>query len=504
MQIQMRRLSEAFRRGKLVLGFLLVLLLIAYRRICRGMNRPERFLKPAVLARHKGRRAAPFGSGLQSGKLHWTEQLVPPQDPIEAVHELCTLLRLHPPLTLHEATEGVRRMLLDLSPAKPGEGTEYWSEQDCASIATSLLAEPAVASMVEKSERESRVKAWPAGELPPTVQTPLLLQIPQMATNATGAMLMMAAGFSSRIHRSKQFELHYYDSLNSRGGTPMVLVHGLFTTAVSMGLLAVLLRSSRRVLVLDLPDFDYGYSHTVPVPSEGQPRIGGLELHIAAVRELLQGVLRASAESPVDLCGHSYGGHIVKQAAAAEGAAVRQLHLLTPAGAGAGRVFSRMFVPPDPGSTPLFVKWVVEPVLRAVFMSPNAMNLFAEIDYSYHTPAPCEHLANVMLGSGDLLVPPRPAHVIAPRFIRGEGHLVHGGGHLLNVVPVVAIAEHMAKFASRHGEQPPDQQTDLARWLVWAGLGWIRLPFELMFDTTGSLDPIEDRSEADKLLHAAL
>ena len=70
-------------------------------------------------------------------------------------------------------------------------------------------------------------------------------------------------------------EIHYHDSGESATdtGPPIILVHGMHTTAlcwlVFSPLLALTLR--RRVITIDLPDFDYGFSYNRASPSAGAP-----------------------------------------------------------------------------------------------------------------------------------------------------------------------------------------------------------------------------------------
>ena len=233
------------------------------------MNRAERFANVKVFLLDAGTRAPEYGPGLGAVDLGWRTHLVPTTDAREAMHELCAVVRLEPPLSLDEATEAVRRLLVTLNPLRPASKDGYWCFNDCRSIASSLLAElPSYRTRASQEPATRRLEPWPEPP-PPYVPTPRWLQISQMVGNATAAAAMQLFSHS-RVLRSPSAELRVYDSDPDRRRhghrTPMLLIHGMFTTAVSMGVLAYMLSQTRRVVVIDLPDFDYGIQYFYPAP----------------------------------------------------------------------------------------------------------------------------------------------------------------------------------------------------------------------------------------------
>jgi pimeloyl-ACP methyl ester carboxylesterase len=106
----------------------------------------------------------------------------------------------------------------------------------------------------------------------------------------------------------------------------------MLTTGLCMIPLAVVLAacSGRRVLALDLPDFEYGWSRSARAARGGAPTSWDEKVAVVG-RYMMQ--LSDAFGGPVDIVGHSYGGYVVEQAAAAYPTAVRKVVSLAPAGA---------------------------------------------------------------------------------------------------------------------------------------------------------------------------
>jgi len=159
------------------------------------------------------------------------------------------------------------------------------------------------------------------------------------ASSVGGRWASVAAGFTSTFvdvptKHGTSTALHVYDSHGdaaASGAPPLVLVHGMLTTGLCMLPLAVVLASTsgRRVLVPDLPDFEYGWSRSQRAASGGAPT--NWDEKVAVVGQYICG-LAAAYGGPVDLVGHSYGGYVVEKATIAFPQAVRKVVSLAPAG----------------------------------------------------------------------------------------------------------------------------------------------------------------------------
>jgi pimeloyl-ACP methyl ester carboxylesterase len=202
--------------------------------------------------------------------------------------------------------------------------------------------------------------------------------------------------------------------------TPMILVHGAFTTAASMAALGLLLARGRRVLVVDLPNFDYSFS-SLPPTADAEPdpnstpadapthahtaraassrpcgfaaladAIEQLVLHLCATGSASGGGASDAPPSDprpsdvpcghVDLLGHSFGANIVLRITRRLPQHVRHVHLLAPGGASAA-TFSSITSPPDFSAVPPSVRPLLLPAILGIFASPNFINLLFSPSY---------------------------------------------------------------------------------------------------------------------------
>jgi len=311
-----------------------------------AMNPAERHFSAdadtAIAALRRSRRV-PYGGGLHSSSC--TVPL-PGVAGAELLDELRTLLGWpldgEVPLALDDATEGVRRLLTLLYPRLPASDEGYWSEADCRLIARQVLASAGRSAAAADAPGRlpwRPVPEWP--NLPPT-HPPCWLEAAQTLGYAAARRLLNALGLESRFGDAPGCRLHWYDSGAGGGGAsapPLLLIHGMFTTGASLAPLALLLRSSRRVLVVDLPGMDYSYSTSRPA-RYGRARPCSLEGSIDAVAWLVSRLAPSGSGLQVDLLGHSFGANVALELARQEGAegAVRHVHLLTPGGASAARL----------------------------------------------------------------------------------------------------------------------------------------------------------------------
>lgn len=103
-------------------------------------------------------------------------------------------------------------------------------------------------------------------------------------------------------------------------GEPLVLIHGLATSARIWGAVTPALARTRQVVTLDLPGF-----------GASAPAGPGFELEHVAER-IARSLAARGVQSPFDLVGHSLGAAVALTLAAARPRLVRRLILVAPAG----------------------------------------------------------------------------------------------------------------------------------------------------------------------------
>ena len=248
-----------------------------YRHQCRYMNDVEVHCTLDVAMFASVARSAPrWGAGTGEKSLHWRTHLLGSFTPLENTRELLAIVGLcrSAQLTPEIATEATRRLLRYLNPFRAAEGAD-WSEAECSAIAASLLAQVGAAT-AEGGLRANGARAASARDAAalvpsaavlssePSVPLPTLmpwwLQLSNRVGNLLASWTVSSCGLRSSFIECAQWRLHYYESTPAASSAaaaapPMLLVHGMFTTAVSMGALGALLQAKRRVVLLDLPDF---------------------------------------------------------------------------------------------------------------------------------------------------------------------------------------------------------------------------------------------------------
>ena len=423
--------------------------------------------------------ASPFGDERlpKDGEpLNWRNAFFAGMSEHEKMDEVRRVVGLDGELSLTEATEGVRRILLFMDPWLTAQASEH----DCVGIASSLLdALGSRATHVSRLAETSRqFLPWLEPALP---NPPRWLEYTQLGVYRASRNLFHFLGLRSRCSSTDaQCLLHWWDSEHTPHGgdpTPLILIHGMFTTGASMALLALHLQRRRRVLVIDLPGFDYSYS--VPhddaatttatatttadgASVQGEARPISLERCVRAVSWLINYLTPPTARGTrgqVDLLAHSFGANVAMVCAASHGESiVRHVHLIAPGGASANlfsqmtRVFNFHSIGPP------LLRPLVVPILFGIFASPNQRNLVHE--QSYVTTVRRPHAGakpavtqpcNLIFGSDDDLVTPRPASALARSYPRGEAKLLRRAVHQLNVLNAATLAGIIDDFALRHG-----------------------------------------------------
>ena len=278
-----------------------------------SMCRAERKYAPVALAaweRHNASIRRPFGDGRFGGKADDAARrhvLFPGMSHSERMDELRALVGLSGALSLDEATEGVRRALACIDPWMEGHA----SKVECTAIAASCMR--AVCSHAAHPSRLGACgRPWRPKAAPPSPCPPLWLEWVQIGLYASARRLFNALGLTSCHAATPAGRLHWWDSgCNCGNGTPpMLLIHGMFTTGASMCPLALLLQRRRRVVVIDLPGFDYSYSCNGRNGSDGAhsgPRPCSLASSVEAVCWLVTHLTSGSLQStPTDLAGRKF------------------------------------------------------------------------------------------------------------------------------------------------------------------------------------------------------
>lgn len=133
---------------------------------------------------------------------------------------------------------------------------------------------------------------------------------------------LIASGVSSEVVRLRDAEVHFYRAERGGKGPPLLLVHGLGSSANAFfRTLAPLARSFSSVFAVDLPG--NGFS---PVPGAGP-------MPVRDQVELLLEFRRRVIGERIFLLGNSLGGGMALNMAFQEPEALRALGLVSPAGA---------------------------------------------------------------------------------------------------------------------------------------------------------------------------
>lgn len=451
------------------------------------MNRADRRISEAActgIAAERRSHVVRYGSGLPSSTPRTRGLLLPGLSQDELMLELKSLVGIHEALTIEEATEAVRRMLMRLYPLSAASDEHYWSHADCVAVAESLL--PSGSALKQSDvERENLQRCKPEKPLPllPDPHPPRWLEWAQMGLYGCMRQLLNLLGLASRWGDSGHCRLHWYDSMVApRDGdpTPLILIHGCFTSAASVAPIGVFLQQSRRVLAVDLPGMDYSWStwHT-HIADYDAPRPCSLAASIDAVDWLVDQLAPEGTGRQVDVLGHSFGANIALELARRSEASgrhnVRHVHLLAPGGASAARIAR----PSEGGSarvgkackpsvlallTTMLVEWlvlpVVMPIMLGIFASPNMLNLFYESSYVEHVrrrhaaqplvSPPCQ----LIFAAWDDLVTPRPISGLRDTFPTAEKIVVRRGVHQLNVLNPATVCAVVEAFEERRGYHP--------------------------------------------------
>lgn len=396
-----------------------------------------------------------WGSGLDKFTLgEWRPYLPQGRDARETLQEMCSLLNIAGPdkLGIENVVEGVRRMMMFQKWKLVESSDKYWTHSQAASIANALVLDAGLSIQAQSAEMD------PQPKLLSVVATPWPFRFLQRTISQVSRISLHILGFQSRFEECLGGRLHIYDSgAVENDEPPLVLIHGLFVLGYSMGLLAVLLRPRRRVVIVDLLDFDFSMSM-----SRGRA-VCSARQHASAIQAALDDLF---PDALVDLCGHSFGGLITLQIAAnassqarahCGGCVIRKAVVLAPAGALMSRLFASN-VNPDNVSQEL--AWLPSPIRRLVAYSAtsiicsagNLSQLFGNDYEDLLVRGRIECPLLVIWGSSDAVNVPRRAsvlrRVLALRAPQSQVAMITGGSHGIILDSVVTVAKLMDSFLS--------------------------------------------------------
>eukprot|EP01138_Halocafeteria_seosinensis_P004461 gb/GECG01004563.1/.p1 GENE.gb/GECG01004563.1/~~gb/GECG01004563.1/.p1 ORF type:complete len:550 (+),score=10.03 gb/GECG01004563.1/:1-1650(+) len=274
-----------------------------------------------------------------SPERHWRRlfgaygRVLPPYCILRDIADIMTIDNIQN-MTLDKAAEGVRRMLYTLWRLQL-HGPTPWNRSDCTRIATQISTEAGIklapSRMVEDSAGSSDKPEGLEPIAPRPMPWPLYALL--MTQAIVARQLASLIGFHSTLITTVDGKFHVYDTITgiqSEQCPPILLLHGLFTTAQSMMLLGIVLakRTGRRILIPDHLGFDFGYSRSCHNNET-------IEWHnqVDTTSRLVQKLVASSGQfTRVAVVGHSYGGWLASELASRNPKLLKEVILLSPAG----------------------------------------------------------------------------------------------------------------------------------------------------------------------------
>ncbi len=270
---------------------------------------------------------------------------------------------------------------------------------------------------------------------------------------------LIARGISSEVARVRGVDMHFYRAEGVGKGPPLMLVHGLGSSANAFfRTLGPLAKTFSSVFAVDLPG--NGFS---PLPAGGP----------LALREQVAVLLEFRARvigQPVFLLGNSLGGGMALNMAFHEPAALRALGLVSPAGAKITdarfhELLTSFQVKDAKGARVLAHKLFVKPPLSLLLFADELRKMMSSetVKSIVAGSSPADLLHGEQLqqlsmptlliwGQSEKLLPYEGlaffrAHLPA----HAEIHEVKGFGHMPQMEHPHAFVERVQKFAVSHG-----------------------------------------------------
>lgn len=379
-------------------------------------------------------------------------------------------------LSVEEAAEGVRRMLVFMGTSQvdylcnthEAEAAQ-WSLAQCRSIAKALFAEAGVSLRPGTAKKPGRVGALPginpstglAQIAPQSLPLPLAVALFLQALLTRPALALL--GFTSRwIDVAGVGTFHFYEAGGGRDDDedqlpPLVLLHGMCTTAQCMTLLGLLLaRSNRRIIIPDQMGFDFGFS------SRKHPFFG-VNVTVLQHAAWFEAFLRAmwpptSDVVRPDLCGHSFGGWLAFMVAKVSPELVGRVILLAPGGLNNFHLGKIVGIVSDPwgyGRRVLSERhgWLEATLIayatQKLFRTPQSAALLKgwspEGNRMYHRHRGGLPQRSLLLWGTHDLVQPALGRLLET-VPNGSGYWIEGGTHSIIIDAAVTIRELVDSF----------------------------------------------------------
>lgn len=229
-------------------------------------------------------------------------------------------------MSLDEVREGVRRAVVFQDATLPSRSSDFISEAQASDLAAALLRDAnLLGSAMAAAPGLGRVTITPQSLHERSYDMLFPVRAWMYGQALVGKLLLNACGIKSCALTTSHGVYHYYDSCPDKPhASPIVMLHGMFTTAVSMGLLGALLARKRRVVIPDMLDFDFSWSASHH--GEGLSWVG----HVDAIAEFI----RAVGHDNVDVIGHSYGGWMAARLSRDHPELIHRMVLIAPGGLG--------------------------------------------------------------------------------------------------------------------------------------------------------------------------
>jgi pimeloyl-ACP methyl ester carboxylesterase len=271
---------------------------------------------------------------------------------------------------------------------------------------------------------------------------------------------LIATGVSSEVVRLRDTDVHFYRAEGSGKGPPLMLVHGLGSSANAFfRTMQPLAKSFSSVFAIDLPG--NGFS---PVPGAGP-------MHVREQVDLLLEFRQRIVGKPVFLVGNSLGGGMALNMAFQKPEVIRALGLVSPAGAqiteerfaelvasfqlkdaaGARVLAHKLFAQRPPLSLLLFAD-----ELRKMMSSETVKNIVANIsradlvEGAQLSALPMPTL--LIWGQNEKLLPYEGLDFFRAHLPpHAEIHEVKGFGHMPQMEHPRAFVERIQKFAMSRG-----------------------------------------------------
>jgi pimeloyl-ACP methyl ester carboxylesterase len=276
--------------------------------------------------------------------------------------------------------------------------------------------------------------------------------------NKTIRRVLVATGVQSEVRRIGQYEVHSYRVDGAGSTTPVVLVHGLGSSANSYGrTLRLLSKRFRRVFALDIPG--NGFS---PLPPNGP-------LPLNAQMETVEQFIDDVVGEPVFLVGNSLGGAMSARLAVRHPTKVKALALVSPAGAkvatariealirsfdvttnAQARAMTRRLFHRPPLPLLLFAgemkRLYATPTVRSIVTEVKASDALQEKELAALT------MPTLLLwGRSEKLLPYEGVDYFRTNLPRtAEIHEVPGFGHIPQMEQPGEVVARLLKFANKH------------------------------------------------------